>query len=77
MALTALCASLAAVEIGFLVPAALLLTIAFITTVVVALRFLQDPTTQRAKLIETTSGLWTILMYLSVGALPLLIRVIF
>jgi 4-hydroxybenzoate polyprenyltransferase len=77
LALTALCASLAAVEIGFLVPAALLLTIAFITTVVVALRFLQDPTTQRAKLIETTSGLWTILMYLSVGALPLLIRVIF
>ena len=77
LALTALCASLAAVEIDFLVPAGLLLTIAFITTVVVALRFLQDPSTQRAKLVETMSGLWTILMYLSVGALPLLIRVIF
>ena len=76
LALTALCASVAAVEIGFLVPAGLLIMIAFITTAVVALRFLQDPITQRARLIETTSGLWTILMYLSVGALPLLIHVI-
>lgn len=77
LALTALCASQAAVEIDFLAPAGLLMMIAFIATVVVALRFLQNPLTQRAKLIETTSGLWTILMYLSVGAIPLLIRVIF
>jgi 4-hydroxybenzoate polyprenyltransferase len=77
LALTALCASLAAVEIDFLLPAGLVLMIAFIATLAVALRFLQNPLTQRAKLIETTSGLWTILMYLSVGALPLLIQVIF
>ena len=77
LALTAVCAALAAVEINFLVPAACLLLSAFAITVVVAARFLANPLTQRAKLIETTSGLWTILMYLSIGAIPLLIRAIF
>jgi len=77
LALTAVCAGLAAVEINFLVPAGCLLVTAFAITVVVAMRFLKNPLTQRAKLIETTSGLWTILMYVSIGAMPLLIRVIF
>jgi 4-hydroxybenzoate polyprenyltransferase len=77
LAATALCAGLAAVQIDFLIPAAALLIIAFTATVVAAARFLQAPTTRRAKWIETISGLWTILMYLSIGALPLLIRVSF
>jgi hypothetical protein len=77
LALTALCASLAASEIGFLNPVGPLLIGILVITAVIALRFLQKPIKQHAKLIETASGLWTILMYLSVGALPLFLRVIF
>lgn len=34
--------------------------------------FLQKPTVKKSKYIEYTSALWTILMYLSLGALPML-----
>ena len=37
-------------------------------------RFLATPTKRRSKLIETLAGVWTILLYLSVGDVPLLWR---
>jgi len=40
-----------------------------------AYRFLQDQQSKRAKLIETISGIWTVLMYLSLGVIPLTLRV--
>jgi hypothetical protein len=38
------------------------------------LRFLRRPVTARAKAVELTAGIWTLLMYLSLGAVPLLAR---
>ncbi len=75
--LTAINAWLAAREIDFAAPVGWLLILLLITATVIALRFLRTPVTGRANLIETMSGLWTILMYLSVGAIPMLLNVIF
>ena len=72
--LTAISAWLAAREIGFAGPAGWLLTFLGVAAGVIALQFLRQPTTRRAKLIETMSGVWTILMYIGIGAAPLLWR---
>jgi 4-hydroxybenzoate polyprenyltransferase len=69
--LTALSAWLAAYEINFAGPVGSVLVVLLGLASLIAWRFLQFPTSQRAKLIETMSGLWTIIMYLSVGAVPL------
>jgi len=73
---TAVSAWLAAQEIGFAGPVGWLLAGLLLAAAGVALRFLRQPATGRAKLIETMSGVWTILMYLGVGAAPLLWQVI-
>ncbi len=70
--LTAMSAVLAAREINVMLPIAIFLIILLTTALIVASRFLQQPSQNRAKLIETMSGVWTILMYLSVGAVPLI-----
>lgn len=44
---------------------------------VVALLFLKNPTQKGAKMIENASGLWTMGMYLNLGALPFLIENVF
>jgi hypothetical protein len=65
----------AALRIGtvkFVVPLALLLLVAY---VLAAHRFLASPTPGAGKVFENLSGLWTLIIYLSVGALPLLWRV--
>jgi 4-hydroxybenzoate polyprenyltransferase len=74
MLVTALCAGVAAYQIEFLVPVACLLIVLLVTAGLVGVRFLRDPVTRRAKLIETLSGIWTLLMYLSLGAVPLVWR---
>jgi len=73
---TAISAWLAAHEIGFARPVGWLLVALLVVAIVIGGRFLRQPLTNRAKLIETMSGVWTILMYLSVGAIPLLVKVI-
>ena len=73
---TAISAWLAAREIGFAGPVSWLLVILLVAAIAIGVRFLYLPITSRAKLIETMSGVWTILMYLSVGAIPLLVRII-
>jgi hypothetical protein len=65
----------AAWQIDFLVPVSVLLAILLLVAAVLVGRFLRQPDAGRAKAIETASGLWTILMYLSLGAVPLLVRV--
>jgi 4-hydroxybenzoate polyprenyltransferase len=75
--LTAISAWLAAREIDFAGPVGGLLIALLIAAIAIALRFLRDPQTHRASQIETMSGIWTILMYLSIGAAPLLIRILF
>lgn len=74
MFLTALCAGIAANQINFVVQSTLVLSLLLTSAVAIALTFLVQPTTQLSKRIELTSGLWTLLMYLSLGAAPLLSR---
>jgi 4-hydroxybenzoate polyprenyltransferase len=74
MLTTAICACVAAAQIRFSLPVAGLGGFLLLTAGFVALRFLQEPVTHRAKRIETLSGIWTLLLYLSLGAVPLLWR---
>src|ERR1041384_5316692 len=68
LGLTALSAWVAARQIHFVVPVVCLLGILLTLASLVAWRFLQQPETQRTKLFEPLSGIWTLLMYLSLGA---------
>jgi 4-hydroxybenzoate polyprenyltransferase len=70
---TATCAFLAAREIDFLLPVVVVLSILLLTMGVIAWRFLGEPR-NRSKWIENLSGLWMIVLYLSIGAVPLLWR---
>jgi 1,4-dihydroxy-2-naphthoate octaprenyltransferase len=74
MLLTAACATVAAIQIDFLLPVVVLLAVLLLTAATVGFRFLQSPKPGRGKRIETVSALWTLLMYLSLGAIPLLWR---
>ncbi|MBI1916827.1 MAG: UbiA family prenyltransferase [Planctomycetes bacterium] len=68
-------AATAAYQVDFLVPVVAVLIVLLATATLVAARFLREPATKRSKRIETFSGIWTLLMYLSLGAVPLLWRV--
>jgi len=74
MLTTAICATLAAAQIDFVGPVATVLALMLSTAGLVVWRFLSEPTKQRSKLIETQAGVWTILLYLTLGAVPLLWR---
>jgi 4-hydroxybenzoate polyprenyltransferase len=65
----------AAHQVDFLAPVAGVLIFLLATATLVAVRFLREPATKRSKGIETFSGIWTLFMYLSLGAVPLLWRV--
>jgi len=45
---------------------------AFTLCLIPALMFLKTPTTKSSKRIEKISGVWTLIMYLSLGALPII-----
>jgi 4-hydroxybenzoate polyprenyltransferase len=74
LVVTAGCALLAAMQIHFGVPVAILLTVLLVVAAGLGLRFLRQPSAGRAKAIELTSGIWTLLMYLSLGILPLAVK---
>lgn len=74
MLATALFAVLAAMKIGFVLPVAAALALFLCAAVVLAVRFWQHPKSKRAKLFETMSGVWTLVLYLSLGAIPLLVK---
>lgn len=73
---TAVSAWFAAWHIGFAGPVGSLLVVLLVLAVVVAARFWQKQVPSRAKSIETMSGVWTLLMYLGIGAVPLIWRVL-
>lgn len=70
----AIATSIAASQINFTTPVSWLLGILLVTLVGVAWLFLQKPVTKRAKLIEGMTALWTLLVYLCLGIVPLLLR---
>ena len=69
---TAIFAVLAASKIDFVAPVATVLFILLSLAAIISFRFLQQPESKRAKLFEVMSGVWTLLMYLSLGAIPML-----
>lgn len=68
---TAVCALVAAGQIRFAAQASVMLALLLLGAGITAARFLRAPAPGRAKWIELSSGLWTLFMYLSLGALPL------
>jgi 4-hydroxybenzoate polyprenyltransferase len=74
MGATTFCAVLAAEQIKFLLPVAVLLGVLLTLAGWLAWRFLAGPNTPRAKALERMSGLWTLCMYLSLGAVPVFWR---
>ncbi|MHB9025472.1 MAG: UbiA family prenyltransferase [Armatimonadota bacterium] len=72
--LTSATALLAAARIGFVLPVAGLLGCAFLVTVFVGWRYLRNPAHARARFFEPLSGIWTLLLYLGLGVIPLLVR---
>ncbi len=71
---TAVLAAAAAARVDFLVPVAVLLAILIAAATFVVRGFIRAPVAGAGKRIELVSGVWTLLMYLSLGAAPLLWR---
>jgi 4-hydroxybenzoate polyprenyltransferase len=71
---TASFAAVAAYQIDFLLPEVGILGILLLLAAFLVISFLQDPESRGAKRIEVLSGVWTLVMYLSLGAIPLFWR---
>lgn len=65
-------ALLAAVQIDFLLPVGIMLGSVFTMAVIAGLRFLSKPVSARSRWFEVVSGLWTLMVYLNLGLVPLL-----
>jgi len=72
LGLTTLCALMAAWKVGFIVPVAMLLTVLLSFALITGYQFIKNRETKTAKRFELISGIWTLLMYLSLGAMPML-----
>ncbi len=69
--LTTACALMAAWQIDFLLPAVLLMMSLLFIAGALSLAFVKQATSSLAKKFELVSGIWTLLMYLSLGVVPL------
>ena len=67
-------AYLAARSISFATPVLILLTIVFVAAVGVCLWFLRSNVPKRGKYIEALSGVWSLMLYLSLGVIPMVLR---
>ncbi len=76
MILTALFAAVAASRLNMIVPIGAVLLLLLVAGIWIGQRFLGDPSPGRGKSIEGYSGAWTVLMYLTLGVLPLVIRIL-
>ncbi len=74
MTATAVLAYAAARGIRFQLPIAVLLLTLIVVSLVIGRVFLSHSEPHRGKWIETMSGVWSLLMYLSLGSIPLLLR---
>jgi hypothetical protein len=76
LAATGLAAELAALWIGFGQPVAVALALWLLVSGLVAWRYLATESSHAAKAVESMSGMWTLLLYLALGALPLCFHLI-
>ena len=71
---TAISAAIAAAQIDFLLPVVTVLIVLYATALWLARQFLRHPQSGAGKRFEWLAGAWTLCMYLSLGAGPLLWR---
>jgi 4-hydroxybenzoate polyprenyltransferase len=74
LTLTASSAWMAAGKIGFVWPVVGVTTAMLAAAGMAARAFVQSPASRKAKKIEALSGIWTLLMYVSLGMAPRLLR---
>jgi len=74
MIATAACAWQAAVRIHFVWQVLAATGLVFLTAAIVSVRFLRQPKARAGKRIELMAGVWTLILYLSLGLAPLLWR---
>lgn len=74
VACTAGCAYVAATRIGFARPMLILLSVLFLMAAAAAIYFLQGAVPKRGRLVETMAAVWSLLMYLSLGFIPMILR---
>lgn len=72
LVLTGGCAVIVAQRIHFVLPVLALLSALFVTAAGAGLHFCRQP--RSGKVFEHLSGLWTLSLYLSLGAVPLILR---
>jgi 4-hydroxybenzoate polyprenyltransferase len=70
--MTAACALAASIRIRFLPGEVVALGVLLAVAFVLAWRFLAKPTTVRSRFLNHFSGVWTLVLYLSLGLIPLL-----
>ncbi len=75
LGVTAVSAALAAAKIDFLWPVLTLLVVLLAIAGLAGWHFLRNPSTGAGKRFEAIAGIWTLCMYLSLGAGPLLWKV--
>jgi hypothetical protein len=75
IATTGMCAFEVSRHLGLAGPIGVLLAALVLGCAAVGGRFLRAPSRGGGKLIEMASGVWTLLMYLSLGAVPLAVAV--
>jgi 4-hydroxybenzoate polyprenyltransferase len=76
LTLTAISATVAASLIGFTIPVLLVLAFLLVRAVLISRSFLQHPTRRHTRMFEMQSGVWTLCMYLTLGGLPMLWRLV-
>lgn len=74
MTCTAVFAYAAARAIGFAGPILIVLVVLLLAALGVGVNFLQGPVAKRGKSVEAMSGIWSLLMYLSLGFIPMVVR---
>ena len=76
MTATATCAVLAASKINFALPVAVATGTVLALAAITAVAFLRDTRPGRGKRFEVLAGVWTLVLYLSLGLAPLALRVL-
>jgi len=75
MTVTAVFACLAAERIGFRMPVMWLLIAVLVSASAISAAFLRHPRPKRGRWFEAMSGIWSLFMYLGLGAIPLFLRI--
>jgi len=74
MTVTGTLACLAARGIGFFAPAVTILAATLATAAALGIRFLRTQTAGAGKSLETMAGIWSLVLYVTLGVLPMALR---